>query len=292
MAQSEIFLSFWRILWLLALVLLVAWLGLIAVMYFRQAGYVFFPHKRIETTPTALGLKYEDVYFTTSDGERLNAWFVPSDIRRGIALIFHGNAGNIGDRLPAIESFHRLGMDVFIVDYRGFGLSSGAPSEKGTRLDALAAWECLVRDRGIRPESLLVVGRSLGGAVACRLAAEKEIGALVLEATFSSLPDLAAKIYPWLPARLLCRFKYDSINQIRAVTKPVLIAHSPADEMIPFRQAQALFEAANEPKYFYELTGGHNDGEAGMEPGYFRFLDEFIARHIAPLQEAAPQMPP
>lgn len=266
-----------RLAWMLARTLLAAWVGLSVFMYFMQSHYVYYPDKDILFTPADSGLEYEDVFFAAEDGTRLHGWFVPAKEARGTVLVFHGNAGNIGDRLPIIESFVRMRLNVFIVDYRGYGKSAGAPSEKGTQLDALAAWEYLDRDRGINPSSILIAGRSLGGAVACRLASQKPAGGLLLEATFTSLPDLAAKIYPYLPVRLLCRFKYDSINAIREVKCPVMVAHSPDDEMIPFSHGKKLFEAAPEPRYFQELKGRHNDGEMGLDAEYRKALEKFLA---------------
>jgi hypothetical protein len=192
-------------------------------------------------------------------------------------LFFHGNAGNISHRLDSIRIFADLGLDVFIFDYRGYGLSEGSPSEPGTYRDATAAWRWLTGERGLAPGQILLFGRSLGAAVALELATRVEPAGVILESAFTSVPDLGAAIYPWLPVRLLSRYRYDNLGRIASVRAPLLVVHSRGDEIVPFRQGQALFAAASEPKRFLELQGGHNDGFLASGVGYRRGLAEFLA---------------
>lgn len=252
------------------------YIGLCILLFLRQSHMVYYPVKRIALTPSAIGLEYEDVRFTASDGERIAAWFVPAVNARGTVVMCHGNGGNIGDRLHSIELFHNLGVNVLIFDYRGYGNSSGKPSEQGTYQDALGAWDYLTQVREVSADSIIISGRSLGGAVAAWLAEQKTPAGLILEASFTSIPDIGAGIYPYLPVRLLCRYKYDTLSRISRITCPVLIAHSRDDDMIPFAHGRKLFEAATEPKGFFELSGSHNDGEEYSPELYRRKLDEFL----------------
>jgi fermentation-respiration switch protein FrsA (DUF1100 family) len=267
-----------HILWVVLRICLLAYLGLCLVMFIFQARYVYFPTREILATPKAFAMPFEQVAFTASDGTRLAAWFVPADSARGTALICHGNGGNIGDRLPIIRLFHDLGLNVFIFDYRGYGESQGTPSEEGTYADALAAWNYLVAERGLPPDRIIVCGRSLGGAVAAWLADKHPPAGLVLEASFTSLTDVAAKVYFYLPVRFLCRFRYPTLEHLRKVRCPVLVAHSRDDGLIPFVHGQKLFAAAPEPKVFVELTGDHNEGEECANADYRRTLEAFLAR--------------
>lgn len=257
-----------------------AYLGLYLVMFFLQARYIYFPTRAVLTTPAAIGLAYEDVSFSASDGPRIAAWFVPADSARGTVLICHGNSGNIGDRLYIINLFHQLGLNVLIFDYRGYGNSTGKPSELGTYRDALGAWNYLTKQRQLPPEQIIVLGRSLGGAIAAKLADQQQPSGLILEATFTSLPNLGATIYPYLPVKLLCRYRYPTIRHVRKIRCPILIAHSRADEMIPFAHAEALYAAAQEPKIFAELTGGHNQDTSCTPKDYIAVLDDFLTQQL------------
>ena len=209
-----------------------------------------------------------------------NDW-TPGSFRRrrrnAVALIMHGNAGNMSQRMDTIAMFHRLGYGVLIFDYRGYGRSTGRPSEEGLYRDAVAAWDYLTRQRGIAPGQIVLFGESLGGAVAAWLAAHERPGALVLSSVFTSAPELAADLYPWLPTRWLVRLRYDTRAALTQINCPVLVAHSPDDEIIPFRHGQMLYEAAPEPKAFLQLAGGHNDGFIFMRPAWVNALASFLS---------------
>src|SRR5262245_45732505 len=243
-------------------------LGLIAVayglivllVYARQSRLLFLPTRSLDATPRDIGLDHEELYFTTSDQVRLHGWWIPAPNARHALLFMHGNAGNIAGRLPSIRLFHDLGLNVFIFDYRGYGQSVGNPDERGTYRDARAAWDTLIA-RGIAPAQIVVFGRSLGGAIAANLAAEvREAGALIVESRFTSAPDLAATLYPWLPARAMLRFEYDTRARLRERTCPLLIVHSDEDELIPYAHALGLYEGASPPKTMLTMHGGHADG--------------------------------
>lgn len=238
----------------------VAYGVLVLLVYARQARLLYLPTTSLDTTPGDIGLDHEELYFTTADQVRLHGWWIPAPNAWHTLLFMHGNAGNIAGRLPSIQLFHDLGLSVFIFDYRGYGLSGGRPDEHGTYLDARAAWDTLIV-RGIPPERIVVFGRSLGGAIAANLAAEvHEAAALIVESSFTSAPDLAATLYPWLPVRAMLRFKYDTQARLRERTCPLLIVHSDEDELIPYSHALALYEAASPPKTLLTMHGLHANG--------------------------------
>jgi len=197
-----------------------------------------------------------------------------------VILFCHGNAGNISHRLESIQIFHRLGLNVFIFDYRGYGRSEGKPSEIGTYRDVEAVWQYLVEERQVSPNRIVVFGRSLGGAVAAWSANRHTPGALILESAFTSVPDIAAKLYPYLPVRLLSRFKYNTAEYLDEVDCPVLIVHSREDEIMPFSHGKQLFERARGPKEFLEISGTHNEGFITSEKRYIEGLNTFISEYL------------
>ncbi|SCY64349.1 hypothetical protein SAMN05216420_11150 [Nitrosospira sp. Nl5] len=260
----------------------IAYIGSVLMIFFSQASLIYYPEtgRNPISTPDYAGLAYESVEISTADGENLHGWFVPAPSAKGTVLFFHGNAGNISHRMEYLLMFHRLGYSTFIFDYRGYGHSTGSPSESGTYLDAQAAWRYLADARSIPPPHILLFGESLGGAVAAWLAINEKPGALVLASAFTSVPDMAAKIYPFLPVRLLSRFDYNTLEYLQSVTCPVFIAHSPQDEIVPFAHGRTLYEAAPEPKRFLELQGGHNSGFIFMQEDWVKALGEFMDTHL------------
>jgi pimeloyl-ACP methyl ester carboxylesterase len=247
-----------------------------AYLFFAQSSIVYQPGKTTYKTPADAGLEYEDIVIETADGIKISAWFVPVKEAKGVVLFCHGNAGNITHRTETVAVFHGLGLSTFIFDYRGYGKSEGKPTEEGTHLDAAAAWNYLLREKGVKPEEIIIAGRSLGGPVASRLAAKTPPRALIVESSFSSVPDLAAGLYPYLPVRLLCRFAYNTGEYVKQVKCPVLVIHSPDDGMIPFAHGKKIFEAANKPKRFMQIRGSHNEGFSISGELYTRGLKEFI----------------
>ncbi len=258
---------------------LLLYLGVCVLLYFIQEQLIYYPSYRIEATPADIDLVYEDIRLTTSDEVEVAGWFIPNENANSTVLFFHGNAGNISHRLQSIEMFHNFGLNVFIIDYRGYGRSGGEASEQGTYLDAEAAWSYLTDEHGISPEKIIIFGRSLGGGVATWLAQQKSPQALILESTFASVPDVAATHYPYLPVRLLARIHYNSLSRMKDITCPVLIIHSPDDKLIPYRNGQRLFEAANTPKEFIEIKGGHNEVFIASLEVYQTGVQAFLERY-------------
>jgi len=258
--------------------------ALLLVLFLLQDRLVYYPNlpgREYEATPAQVNLPYEAVTLTGSDGVNLAAWYVPAAKARGVLLYAHGNAGNISHRLDGIRMFHDMGLSVLIFDYRGYGKSTGAPSEAGTYQDAETAWQYLTMQRGIAPARIVVFGESLGGAVAAHLAARHQPGALILASTFTAMPDLAADLYPFLPARWLARYRYDTRRYLQDVHAPVLIAHSRDDEIIPYRHGKALYDAAHEPRLWLELQGGHNDLFFANPDVFAQEVEKFVKQYLA-----------
>jgi uncharacterized protein len=298
------------------LMLAVAYAGLLVLVYVFQSRMVFFPEvdRAVSATPASVNLPFENLHLQTSDGIDLYGWYIPAAQPQGTVLFMHGNAGNISHRLDSLKMFHRLGYNTLIFDYRGYGNSGGKPDEQGTYRDAEAAWRYLIEQRHVPECRIVLFGESLGGAIAAWLAAtsrdtllakpadcgsgceaaipapdasqrrviaaSQKPGALVIASSFTSVPDLGQQLYRFLPIRLLARIRYDTRAYLQSVNAPVLIAHSPQDDIIPFAEGQALFAAAHPPKQFLELAGGHNDGFIFMREEWVKTLGDFLGEHV------------
>jgi uncharacterized protein len=249
-----------------------------------QTPMIFPAGKNVWRTPDAYGWPYEDVTLEVN-GETTHGWYIPARQARGTLLFFHGNAGTIADRLESIAIFRHLGLNVFIIDYGGYGQSSGRPSEKRCYADARAAWQYLIEERGETPDRLILFGRSLGAGVAVQLATEVAPRALIIESPFLSTVRMGKRMFPFLPLRLLVRHRFDSEAKIGDVSAPVLVIHSPNDEIVPYSHGQRLYELANGPKRFLEITGGHNDGFLVSEEVYTRGLETFLGELLPTLEE-------
>ena len=271
--------SWGRMFWSIVGLIVLFYIGIVALLFFFQERLVYLPLRAWAATPAEIGLSYEEVWFEAADGVKLSGWFVPAEPARGVILFFHGNGGNISHRLESLEMFHRLGLSTFIIDYRGYGQSEGNPSEQGTYLDAEAAWRYLVEERQIPPAKIIVFGESLGGAVAAWLAQTHSPQALILLSTFTSIPDMGAQTYPFMPVRLLARIQYNTLARLPEINCPVLIIHGQEDEIVPYGHGQQLFEAANQPKEFLEIKGSHNEGVIISAAQYEAGLATFAAKY-------------
>ena len=249
------------------------------VLYLFQNKMVFLanlPGRALTASPGDIGLEYEEVYLTTSDNERLHGWYVPATNSKGVLLFFHGNAGNISHRLDSIGIFHQLGLDTLIIDYHGYGQSTGKATEQGTYLDAQAAWNYLVDERGIPADQIIIFGRSLGGAVGAWLGAQHTPAAVIIESSFSSGVDMARRLYPFLPVRLITRLRYPVAEYASHLDCPVLVVHSRDDEIIPFEMGQSIYAAVKPRKSFLEIRGDHNNGFFISRREYVEGLAGFI----------------
>lgn len=263
----------------LGAVLVLSYLLLVLLMWLFQERLLYLPGMGREhiATPSDIGLDWQTVQLTTDDGLILDAWWLPVENPRAALLFLHGNAGNISHRLDSLVLFNRLGLSVLIPDYRGYGKSEGSPSEPGTALDADAGWRWLQEESGHNSDRLVIFGRSLGAAVAAELASRTDPAAVILESPFRSVPDLGQRLYPWLPVRALARLNYPTIEYVTQRSSPLLVIHSENDEIIPFDEGQAVYEAATSPKELLVIQGGHNTGFLQSRTIYVHGIDEFLS---------------
>ena len=226
------------------------------IKYMESRG-IFFPLRNVEATPSFLHIPFEDVYIKTEDNIKINGWFIPKEGAKDTILFCHGNAGNIGNRLEKIIFLQEADVNIFIIDYRGYGKSQGRPTEEGLYLDAAAAYNYLVNTREIKAENIILYGESIGTAVIINLASREKIAGLIAEGAFSTGRDMGKQIYPFLPAFIFSN-KFDSLSKIKDVNEPKLFIHSRDDEIVPFGLVKKLFDAAGEPKQLKEIKGSHN----------------------------------
>jgi fermentation-respiration switch protein FrsA (DUF1100 family) len=262
--------------WVILILILVA-----AFYYFypKIENYlIFFPERSFDFTPETFRLAYRNVYFPTEDGKKLHGWFFPGQKDDPVILHFHGNAGNISHRLDLIRHFLQRKIQVFIIDYRGFGKSEGSPSEQGLYLDGLAAYDYLVQKEGVLPGDIVLHGHSIGAAVAIEVALQRGVKAVMLESAFTSTRDMAKTmplfflLFPFLPAN------YNNLAKVARLHIPKLIIHGDADEIVPFAMGEKLFAATVEPKFFLRLEGaGHNDTFVVGGKPYLDAVERFAA---------------
>ena len=255
------------------------------VLYIRfiERRTVFLPYiGKSEGSPADMGMRYDDVYIKTSDGLLLHGWFVPAAVDSAGAVTFlflHGNAGNINNRVEKVHILHEMGGNVFVIDYRGYGLSEGKPTEKGIYLDAQAAFDDLAARQDIDHDKIIIYGVSLGGAPAAELALRRPAAGLVLHSTFTSAKDMARKIFPIAPPFLI-QTKMATVEKISRITIPKLIIHAPDDEVIPYWMGKKLYETAAAPKEFLHLEGEHNDAHLISQDVYQNGVRRFLKTYF------------
>jgi uncharacterized protein len=259
----------------LRIVAIVCALGGLLLIFEKR--FIYFPTRDHETTPSALGLPHEDVRLVAEDGVRIHGWYLPVREPRWVTLVSHGNGGNISHRLDrALLLQQHLRSSVFLYDYRGYGASEGSPDEAGTYRDARAAYRWLVEQKRVRPDELVLFGESLGSAVALELALERPAAALVLEAPFTSVPDVARRTI-FAPLAPFVRTRYESLARIPRLRMPLLVMQGDRDEVIPPALGRRLFDAAPEPKRYYAIPGaGHNDTYIVGGAAYWQALSGFL----------------
>ena len=264
----------------LAMLVLIIYLAMVGTVFLLQDRIIFQPWEEVGLSPADLGLDFQEVELTCRDGVMISGWFIPHERPDSdrVLLFFHGNAGNMSHRLDSLLLFHELGLSVMIIDYRGYGNSSGSPSEKGIYLDGLAAWEYLVLDRNIEPTSIVILGRSLGGAVASRVASLSHPAGLVLESTFPSATVLGRELFPFLPVGLLLKHRFDLVSSLSSIACPVLVIHSSEDDMIPFALGRQLYEVIPSEKTFLAIRGDHNTGFLQSREEYLAGIEKFLEK--------------
>lgn len=258
---------------LLALLGVGVWLF---VMVFENS-FIYYPERYPVGVWEPPGLTFEDAYLEAEDGTRIHGWYCPVEDPQAVVLFAHGNAGNLSHRWPLARLWQeRFNVSFMLFDYRGYGRSEGKPSEAGILSDARAARKWLANKAGIPEDAIVLAGESLGGGVVVELASADGARGLILENTFTSIPDVAAHHMPWLPMQLMLRTKFNSIDKIGKYHGPLLQVHGNADQIVPYKFGKRLFKQANKPKQFVTIEGGdHNDppGEA-----YLLALDDFLSQ--------------
>jgi uncharacterized protein len=250
----------------------------LGVRYLERKS-IYFPVKEITNTPRNVGLGYQEVYFYTSDQNKIHGWFIPRQGAQFTILFSHGNAGNIGHRLDKVLMLHDLGFNIFIYDYRGYGKSRGFPSEKGFYRDIRAAYNYLLEKKDISYNDIVLYGESIGGAVSVELASRMPVRALITENVFTSIKDMAEITFPLIPYFIFSS-RFNSLEKIQNIACAKLIIHSFDDEIVPFEQGKSLFDAAASPKVFLRLRGGHNtafwDSVKEYKQGIMSFMESLI----------------
>jgi hypothetical protein len=266
----------------LAAALLFAYAGLCALAYLFQTRLVYFPGPAPRLTPGVFGLTFRELRLAARDGTELHGWFLPAAPAQDAVLVCHGNAGSIEDRIDLARAFLELGWSVLLFDYRGYGASAGSPSEAGTYADAEAALEHLAHGEGVPAERTVLYGESLGAGVAIELARRHPVAAVIAESAFTSLADVGASVYPFLPVRWLARVRYENRAKLAELALPILLVHSPDDEIVPVGHAHALFAAARGPKQLLLTEAGHNDGGFRRRPEWRAEVGRFLAAFREP----------
>ncbi len=248
------------LIWSFALAL-IGYGGIVVWFSAHESKFLFFPGKNIETSPEAFGIVYGQVTVPSTDSVKLVCWIIPSADTSTLWLLYlHGNAGNVGKRgyVEHYAQLHKLGLNILAVDYRGYGESSGNPSEQGLYDDARAGYEYLRSAQRVPAERIIVYGYSLGSGVAVDLASNVPTAALIVEGSFTSIPDVGQEHYPYLPVRLVARSQFASKLKIGAIVAPKLFIHAVDDHTVPIQYGRELFEIAAAPKTFLEVKGGHD----------------------------------
>ena len=239
----------------------VAYFGMVGLVWWIQDSLVFAPTRGYTQLPETHGLEHEDVILEVAPGISVKGWFVRArGTPRATILYFHGSGGNLSSYMSFISQSAESGFDSFAIDYEGYGDSDGTPSEAAIYRDADAAWQWLTKTRGVDPKRVAIWGFSLGSGVATYCAERYDPGALVLQSGFTTIPDVGARIYFWLPIHRIAKTWFNNLERMPNIHVPLLIAHGREDLLIPFTMGEQLYAAANMPKKFVELNGGHNDG--------------------------------
>ncbi len=255
-------------------------LVLLALVWIFQRSLIYFPTDDLPDLALVLP-NAEEVNFTTKDGLLLSAWLVPAtaDANGVTVVVFSGNAGNRGDRLPLARALTAVGYRVLLTDYRGYGGNPGKPTEDGLLLDAHAAVEFLEGRSDADGDRLVYFGESLGAAVAIGLAVEKPPAALVLRSPFTSLSDVASVHYPFLPTSLLLWDRFPNVERLQEIDVPVLVIAGSADRVVPIAQSRSVYKATSQPKELVVIDGAdHNDNELAAGTGLVSAVAAFLSR--------------
>lgn len=260
--------------------LLVTFIGgyllLLIFMYLFQSKMIFLPSSNLAITPERAGLKAEDIWIKTEDDERLHGWFFPVEEAEYVVVLSHGNAGNISNRIDIAKFLQEAGFSILIYDYRGYGQSSGKPSEEGLYKDIEAVVNYLKTENGYSEQQMIMYGRSMGGAVAAYSAAKFNVSGLVLDSAFKNLKSMVSDLYPFVPS-FLASYEFSTLKYVQQLSVlPVMVMHSPNDTIVDISHGKSLFGIAKEPKTFVELRGSHNDNFHVSVDIHKKYWEEFL----------------
>lgn len=259
--------------------------GVYLLMRDYEQEFVYAPTSFVKKTPRDDGMPFDSIALVSADGVNIQGWFVPAqppdqppvtNAAPLTLLFFHGRAGNMSDSLEKIHLFHDMGLDVFAIDYHGYGASGGAPTESALSGDAMAAYFYLVDKRNVKIERLYVCGEDLGAAVAIDLATRVGPAGLITEGANASVLEKIEDDWPLIPWQYLLLNQFDSIRKISDVHVPVLIIHSSDDEQVPFNDSQRLYVLAHDPKELVEIHGSHRDAFVKSFDTYYDKIDQFV----------------
>ncbi|MBI5117675.1 alpha/beta hydrolase [Candidatus Poribacteria bacterium] len=260
-----------------ALLVAIALTGRTMIDDFIERNFVFYPERSLAYSPREWGMEYQDLYFTTPDGVRLNAWLIKPSRDAPMVLWYHGNAGNIADRVENARLLYDRGLSIFLLEYRGYGKSEGAPSEKGIYIDGQAAYDYIISQKITVADRLIIFGRSLGTTVATHVASRNKSAGVILESAITNMADMARVHYPVIPGLGNLKHKFSSIDRIAAIKSPILFIHGDDDEIVPYELGRQLFEAATADKDFYTIRGArHNDTYVVGGKEYFDRFEKFV----------------
>lgn len=237
---------------------------------------IFFPEKVLEFIPSQLETPYEDIFFRSQDGTILHGWFFPWPGANRTLIYFHGNAGNISHRIDKVKALRKIGLNIFLFDYREYGGSEGKASITGVKKDAYAAYQYIAKKEGVNPNHIILHGSSMGAALVAELATQEPVSAVILESAFPSLKEIAKVVYPLVPSTMVPD-EFRAIDHVRALRAPLLVIHGMEDEIVPLKLGRKLWDAAPQPKRFYPLPGGHHN-DLYMVGGerYLNEIEEFL----------------
>lgn len=261
------------------ILLLIIIITVIFIVYYKKIEnfYVFFPQTNIAITPDDLKLNYKNVYFHSKDGEKLNGWFFPSGKDAPVIIYCHGNACNISHLLEYAVLLMEKNLQVFVFDYRGYGSSTGSPSEDGIYLDTQAAYDYLVKEEKIPSDRIVLAGHSVGAAAAIEVATNNDVRSVIIESAFTSTRDMSKTIFPMNLISFLLPKNYNNLQKVAKIKAPKLFIHGQEDKIVPFEMGGRLFEASMEPKFIYPVKGaGHNDTYVVGGEMYFSVLADFV----------------
>lgn len=257
-----------------------AYLAICVAAFLLQRKLIYHPNREIGGTPASIGFEYQEIALSSPDSVTFKVWRLPRSAPKAVVVCFHGNADNISWNLDLYRTWYNLGAEIIAFEYRGYLDTKGDPSETGIDRDLAVLADSLRIWYPDKSTKIVAMGRSLGGAVAAKLASIYPIDGLILESTFSTMSDVAHERFPFLPVGLLLRERYDSEAIVKKLSIPLMIIHSTSDEVIPFHLGRKLYNAANEPKEFVEIQGGHNSGieisKGALEKSYGDFLNRVL----------------